>query len=105
MAGLPPAYLKIGKAVLYDEIELNQFLAACRRQSTSEPDGAEQKIPGLPPAPRAASEPGGSKVAPKLAQPRRANVTKDRRWTPPGTKATVGHQFSASPVRPVRGGS
>jgi predicted DNA-binding transcriptional regulator AlpA len=30
---------------------------------------------------------------------------KDRRRTPPDTRAAVGHHFSASPVRPVRSGS
>jgi hypothetical protein len=43
MAGLPPAYHKVGKAVVYDEDEPDRFLATCQRQSTSEPDHLEQK--------------------------------------------------------------
>ena len=43
MAGLPPAYLKLGKIVIYEEEELDRFLAACRRRSTSEPDHAQQR--------------------------------------------------------------
>jgi len=68
MAGLPPAYLKLGKSVIYDEEELDRFLAACRRQSTSEPDGAEQKKPDRYPISRTATEPGESKFAPKVCR-------------------------------------
>ncbi len=64
MAGLPPAYLKLGKSVIYDEDELDRFLAACRRQSTSEPDGAEQKK--ADPISRTATKPGEPKFAPKV---------------------------------------
>ena len=68
MAGLPPAYLKLGKSVIYDEEELDRFLAACRRQSTSEPDGAEQKKTDRYPISRTATEPGESKFAPKVCR-------------------------------------
>lgn len=52
MAGLPPAYLKVGKIVLYEQDELDRFLATCRRQSTSEPDHVQQKRAAAPPAAR-----------------------------------------------------
>lgn len=63
MAGLPPAYLKLGKSVVYDEGELDRFLATCRRRSTSEPDNAEQKTGESHPGSGAAIEPGGFKLA------------------------------------------
>jgi hypothetical protein len=63
MAGLPPAYLKLGKSVIYDEDELDRFLATCRRRSTSESDQAEQKNVNAPPGPRVAREPNESKVS------------------------------------------
>jgi len=37
MRGDPPAFLKIGRAVVYDQGELDAWLRSCRRQSTSEP--------------------------------------------------------------------
>jgi hypothetical protein len=77
MAGLPPAYLKLGKSVIYEEAELDRFLATCRRQSTSEPDRLEENKADAPPGPRAAVEPSGGKIGPKLARLRRANVTDD----------------------------
>jgi len=73
MAGLPPAYYKLGKSVIYDEDELDRFLAACRRQSTSEPDGAEQKKADRYPISRIATEPGESKFAPKVRRDRGRN--------------------------------
>jgi hypothetical protein len=83
MPGLPPprhfptlpAYLKIGKSVIYDEDELDRFLAACRRHSTSEPDDAEQKNVDRLLTPRAATDSGEPQIAPKVSRPRRSNVT------------------------------
>jgi predicted DNA-binding transcriptional regulator AlpA len=37
MRGDPPAFLKVGRAVVYDEGELDAWLRSCWRQSTSEP--------------------------------------------------------------------
>jgi predicted DNA-binding transcriptional regulator AlpA len=37
LAGLGPRYLKIGRSVRYDQVELEVFLDGCRRSSTSEP--------------------------------------------------------------------
>ena len=45
--GLPPAFIKLGKTVLYDTRDLDEWLASCRRQSTS-----ELPTPGLSPRPR-----------------------------------------------------
>ena len=36
LRGVAPEYLKLGKTVVYDQDELDRFLAACRRKSTSE---------------------------------------------------------------------
>jgi predicted DNA-binding transcriptional regulator AlpA len=36
LTGEGPAYLKIGRAVVYDRHDLDQWLAAKRRRSTSE---------------------------------------------------------------------
>jgi predicted DNA-binding transcriptional regulator AlpA len=36
VSGDPPVFLKIGRAVVYDENELDAWLESCRRQSTSE---------------------------------------------------------------------
>src|SRR5437870_5064316 len=66
MAGLPHAYLKLCKSVINDEDELDRFLAACRRQSTSEPDSAEQKKADRYPISRPATEPVEPKFAPKV---------------------------------------
>src|SRR5712691_7748261 len=63
MAGLPPAYLKLGKSVIYDEDELDRFLATCRRRSTSESDQAEQKKVDAPHGPRATRGPNEPKIA------------------------------------------
>jgi hypothetical protein len=35
--GLPPAFIKLGKTVLYDTVVLDEWIDSCRRQSTSEP--------------------------------------------------------------------
>jgi predicted DNA-binding transcriptional regulator AlpA len=37
MRGEPPAYSKVGRAVVYEQAELDALLESCRRQSTSEP--------------------------------------------------------------------
>ena len=37
--GLPPAFIKLGKTVVYDTRDLDEWLASCRRQSTSEGPG------------------------------------------------------------------
>jgi hypothetical protein len=36
IVGLPPGYVKLGKTVVYDQDELDRFITACRRRSTSE---------------------------------------------------------------------
>jgi predicted DNA-binding transcriptional regulator AlpA len=36
MRGDPPAFLKVGRAIVYDEGELDAWLESCRRQSTSD---------------------------------------------------------------------
>jgi hypothetical protein len=36
MRGDPPAFLKVGRAIVYDEADLDGWLESCRRQSTSE---------------------------------------------------------------------
>jgi predicted DNA-binding transcriptional regulator AlpA len=36
MRGDPPAYLKLGKVVVYNQADLDRWLEACRRQSTSQ---------------------------------------------------------------------
>jgi len=33
----PPPFIKIGKIVLYDVVDLDEWLASCRRRSTSDP--------------------------------------------------------------------
>jgi len=35
--GEPPPFIKIGKIVLYDVVDLDEWLASCRRRSTSDP--------------------------------------------------------------------
>jgi predicted DNA-binding transcriptional regulator AlpA len=35
--GEPPAFMKLGKTVVYDSRDLDDWLASCRRESTSEP--------------------------------------------------------------------
>jgi hypothetical protein len=37
MRGDPPAYRKLGRVVVYDQTDLDSYLEACRRQSTSDP--------------------------------------------------------------------
>ena len=53
--GLPPAFIKLGKTVLYDTRDLDEWLASCQRQSTSElptPDLSRRRAPALaPPTP------------------------------------------------------
>ncbi len=34
--GQPPAFIKLGRAVGYDVAELDRWIAACRRESTSD---------------------------------------------------------------------
>jgi predicted DNA-binding transcriptional regulator AlpA len=34
--GQPPPFIKLGKAVVYDTRDLDEWLASCRRQSTSQ---------------------------------------------------------------------
>ena len=34
--GLPPAFIKVGRVVLYDPADLEDWLRSCRRQSTSQ---------------------------------------------------------------------
>jgi predicted DNA-binding transcriptional regulator AlpA len=34
--GQPPAYVKLGKTVVYDTLVLDEWIDACRRKSTSE---------------------------------------------------------------------
>ena len=56
--GLPPAFIKLGKTVVYDTRDLDEWLASCRRQSTS-----ELSTPGLSPRRR------GSVATPRPAPP------------------------------------
>jgi predicted DNA-binding transcriptional regulator AlpA len=36
MRGDPPSYCKLGRVVVYDQTDLDEWLQACRRRSTSE---------------------------------------------------------------------
>jgi predicted DNA-binding transcriptional regulator AlpA len=40
MRGDPPTYRKLGRVVVYDQGDLDEWLASCRRRSTSEPEPA-----------------------------------------------------------------
>ena len=42
MSGDPPAFLKLGRAIVYEEAELDAWLESCRRRSTSEPEPARR---------------------------------------------------------------
>jgi hypothetical protein len=57
--GQPPAFIKLGKTVVYDTRDLDDWLASCRRQSTSESPAPPRSPPrrgsAATPNPRCAS--------------------------------------------------
>ena len=46
LQGLGPGFLKVGRRVLYDLRDLEDYLASCRRRSTSDPGSAGEIADG-----------------------------------------------------------